>query len=473
MKSTSMKLKQLFSLLILIMAGMMVTVTVKAQVRFGDNLGNHKATDTLRMQNNFIVNAKGVAIGTAVMANNNVALQVDGSNSSILIPRITDTTAITTPLNGMIVYNSNNNKFYVRQNGVWVTFASSSTGAAVTSLLAAAGGSAPNSNGFSLSPVSGTGDVTITLQPADAINPGLITTAAQTFGGNKTFNGNTIFTGTLTANGASSFNGNTSVTGTNTFTVGTGASTLGGSLTLSNTGIGNSGGITATDSLLLMDVSSGVVKKTNVAAITTAAGAITTVGTTAVTTSGQDGKAITATVTGNTLQLNMQGANATNAGVVTAGTQAFSGVKTFNNNVIANDSLQINNPIASTATTDLVLVRDANGVVKTASFSAGFVAKDTVAIPAGTDANLNTSGSSTNFATTVTLAVPGATTDDGITVNFLNADLASFNTASTAIAILSAVATGTNTVKVTLANFASGTTTAIDGKRLVVTYIHR
>lgn len=49
--------------------------------------------------------------------------------------------------------------------------------------------------------VSRSGDViTITLTPADATNPGIVTAGAQTFGGDKTLAGNTTLNGTLTMN---------------------------------------------------------------------------------------------------------------------------------------------------------------------------------------------------------------------------------------------------------------------------------
>lgn len=49
--------------------------------------------------------------------------------------------------------------------------------------------------------VSRSGDViTITLTPADATNPGIVTAGAQTFGGDKTFAGNTTVNGSLTLN---------------------------------------------------------------------------------------------------------------------------------------------------------------------------------------------------------------------------------------------------------------------------------
>ncbi len=48
-------------------------------------------------------------------------------------------------------------------------------------------GNSPNNAGLSAATVDG--DTTLTTQPADATHPGLISTGAQTFGGNKLFNG--------------------------------------------------------------------------------------------------------------------------------------------------------------------------------------------------------------------------------------------------------------------------------------------
>jgi hypothetical protein len=93
------------------------------QVRLGDNLGDHMASKDLNMNNKQILNAEGIAIGSATITNLNVAFQIDGTNKAILMPRITELSAIQTPVNGMLVYNSTDNKFYVRENGVWVTFA--------------------------------------------------------------------------------------------------------------------------------------------------------------------------------------------------------------------------------------------------------------------------------------------------------------------------------------------------------------
>jgi hypothetical protein len=93
------------------------------QIKLGDNLGDHMAAKDLDMNSKQILNAEGIAIGSATITNQNVAFQIDGTNKAILMPRVAALTAITTPVNGMLVYNSTDNKFYVRENGVWVSFA--------------------------------------------------------------------------------------------------------------------------------------------------------------------------------------------------------------------------------------------------------------------------------------------------------------------------------------------------------------
>ncbi|MEN9298374.1 MAG: hypothetical protein RLZZ429_687, partial [Bacteroidota bacterium] len=105
--------------------------SAKAQ-RFGDNLGDHRATDTLRMNNFRIVNAQGIAIGTARILNNNIALQIDGLDKALLLPRISDTLAIpdANAVNGMLVYSLADDKLYVRQAGFWRTFGSVGNGVA-------------------------------------------------------------------------------------------------------------------------------------------------------------------------------------------------------------------------------------------------------------------------------------------------------------------------------------------------------
>lgn len=93
-----------------------------AQQRMGDGLGSHKAFQDLNMNSKTIVNAKGVLVGVASFSNNSVALQVDGLDKAILFPRITSLSNIAAPLNGMMVYNIADQKFYVRQADVWINF---------------------------------------------------------------------------------------------------------------------------------------------------------------------------------------------------------------------------------------------------------------------------------------------------------------------------------------------------------------
>jgi hypothetical protein len=62
------------------------------------------------------------------------------------------------------------------------------------------GAVATTSNVFGASVTTTDSLRTITLHPADATNPGIVTAGTQTFGGDKTFQGNTTLNGTLTLN---------------------------------------------------------------------------------------------------------------------------------------------------------------------------------------------------------------------------------------------------------------------------------
>ena len=216
---------------------------VKAQ-QFGDNLGSHKATKTLDMNTQQILNTSGVAIGTATLSNSSIALQIDGSDKAILIPRVATNATITAPLNGMIIYNTTDNKFSLYQNGAWVNFA--------LSLAASSNGinTTGDANGYTLTQVAQ--EMVLKLSPATATEPGVVTVDAQTFAGNKTFGGNLIVTGTTT------LNGNTTISGTNTLTVGTGAATLGGTVTTTGlpAALDNS-----TEASLVIDKTTGEIKK--------------------------------------------------------------------------------------------------------------------------------------------------------------------------------------------------------------------
>ena len=172
------------------------------QIKIGDNLGNHKAVKELDMNSQKIINAAGLIFGASTFTNNSIQLELTGADKALLLNRVASLSAINSPIDGMAVYNSSDNKFYVRQGGSWMSFTSATD--AVTSLTVSNIGSAPNSKGISLN--TSKGDVILTLQPADNTNPGIITTGAQTFGGDKIFAGNSSFAN-VAITGIASFTG--------------------------------------------------------------------------------------------------------------------------------------------------------------------------------------------------------------------------------------------------------------------------
>lgn len=239
-------------------AGLLTGISSVAQAqnqKMGDNLGNHKATKDLQMGANAILNAKAIAIGIADVTNTSIALQVEGVDKALLIPRVTNLAAIPVAnlVNGMIVYSTADNKFYLYQNGAWTTFAMalkmSDSGIEATG----------NERGYTLTTVGQ--ETMLKLAPADATNPGVVTASGdQVFGGNKAFNGN------VEVNGAATLKVNQGATTLlGTLTVGTAlapkASVLNGALTV-NKGITTLTGNVGTDALPV----SGVVINSVVAA---------------------------------------------------------------------------------------------------------------------------------------------------------------------------------------------------------------
>lgn len=109
-----------------IVIGLMVLscLTVQGQTRTGDNLGTHKAEKDLNMNDKKIVSVSGMVIGNATMINNtSVALELAGTDKAFLFNRVASLSAIVAPVDGMAVYNNGDQRFYIRQNGVWETLA--------------------------------------------------------------------------------------------------------------------------------------------------------------------------------------------------------------------------------------------------------------------------------------------------------------------------------------------------------------
>ncbi|WP_037360213.1 hypothetical protein, partial [Asinibacterium sp. OR53] len=98
------------------------TATTSRAQTFGDNLGNHTATDTLRMRGFNILQAGGITIGTYAFLNNSVALQIEATDKALLLSRVSDTSAIANRVDGMLIYSNADHQFYACQAGIWQAF---------------------------------------------------------------------------------------------------------------------------------------------------------------------------------------------------------------------------------------------------------------------------------------------------------------------------------------------------------------
>ncbi|WP_374165297.1 hypothetical protein [Arcticibacter sp. MXS-1] len=139
-------------------------------------MGTHKATKDLDLnskdiKNVKVVNASGIVIGSATPVNNtSIALQVNGNDKAILIPRVTDllnasAPSIANPTEGMIAYDLATRKFYVRNNSAWVTFATATLGD--KQILIGDGTTSPKA-------VSVTGDISIDNTGVTSIGSGKV-----------------------------------------------------------------------------------------------------------------------------------------------------------------------------------------------------------------------------------------------------------------------------------------------------------
>ncbi len=171
--------------------------------------------------------------------------------------------------------------------------------------------------------ISGTTELILT--PADATNGGVMTTAAQTFAGAKTFNSNVIapnFLGnasTATKLAAPKNINGVAFDGSADITIAAAASTLSGTVQVANGGTGlTTAGLTGQ---VLTTVAGGTLSWTTPTTISV--GTISN-------TSNVNGASITGGV------LNLAPADGTNGGVVTTGDQTFAGSKSFTNNINVN-----------------------------------------------------------------------------------------------------------------------------------------
>jgi hypothetical protein len=123
------------TIIILVFLWISFQFTSYAQRTLGDNLGNHIATRNLDMNGNnmnnaSVVNTENLVIGTVGKLDNSaIALQINGSNKAILVPRVPDLLNSSSPsipisavVEGMIVYDLTTHKFYIRDNSGWTTW---------------------------------------------------------------------------------------------------------------------------------------------------------------------------------------------------------------------------------------------------------------------------------------------------------------------------------------------------------------
>lgn len=178
-------------------------------------------------------------------------------------------------------------------------------------------GSSPTANAATISGQA------ITLQPADASNPGLITTGTQSIAGAKTF------TGTISASNLSGTNtGNATIATFGSSPTANGASISGQAITLQPADGSNPGAITAgSQTIGGAKTFSSTIGASNLSGTNTGDVTLGTFGAV------PDAKGLT--ISGQAVTL--QPADGSNPGAITSGTQTIGGAKTFNGAITASN----------------------------------------------------------------------------------------------------------------------------------------
>lgn len=170
-----------------------------------------------------------------------VVLDLEGSEGKqgLWLPRVSDTSNAgingLNPPNGLIIFHTPTNKLFVRSNNIWISYlqtaiASVTAGGTPMTGPALIYNTGTDGTDFNISSTGNT--ATWNLPNASATARGVVTTTAQTFGGNKVFNdsirvnnGSTLNNGT-TANGGLTITGATGVnSATSNLTLGINSST--------------------------------------------------------------------------------------------------------------------------------------------------------------------------------------------------------------------------------------------------------
>ena len=142
-----------------------------------------------------------VGIGVAT-ANINPSAQLDvvSTTKGFLPPRMTtiQRDAISSPATGLVIFNTSTNSLEYRSSTGWVMLIT-----ATATSMGAIGAATPNGATFTSGVLS--------LAPADATNPGIVTTGAQTIAGAKTFSTDIIAHGLTLGSGAGAIAINTAI----------------------------------------------------------------------------------------------------------------------------------------------------------------------------------------------------------------------------------------------------------------------
>lgn len=393
----------------LLLSFLTLTVVSNAQLKIGDNPTNIQKSSIL---------------------------ELESTRQGLLLPRLSDTVAINAlnPPNGMIIYLTADNSLRIRSAGMWKKLASMADATANWSLTGNTGtDSASNfigtldgkpltikTNNAERMVISSTGQVGIgTTTPSATLDVnGSVKFENLASGTNELSvlvlnTDGSVYKRTMSSsaftNAIKAINGIQK----QTLSITAAASTTKDSVTVTNT----SADSTIAIYLPVQDGASatkpyGFLQKTDWDKIQSAIQTIT-IGAVA-SSSNVNGASITTTGTARTIILHP--ADATNAGIVTAGRQTFGGAKTFVDSVTINSPLTLNS-VANNSTADSVLVIN-NGVVQKRQVSAAAFGnairsingnRDTAQriafTTAGTDLSISTNGTDS-----IRLNVPSAST---------------------------------------------------------------
>jgi hypothetical protein len=259
-------------------------------------------------------------------------------------------------------------------------------------LTTAAFGATPNADGITISSVT-VGNITsstINLEPADSTNPGAVSTSAQTFAGDKTFNDDIIVEGSIDAKGGIDSSTNTLTIGATADNINIGAPgatvfvqsdvlyVADKNITINYGGAAASGsdaGIEIEENLAITgfvkvtpDRNSWELKAPNQAGVATidAGAAGITIDQSShdpVTLSavGSSPNSDGATLSGQVL--NLEPADSTNPGVVSTTSQNFAGDKTFDNLVTASSGVETDSIDSITAGAGTLSIGTANASI--------------------------------------------------------------------------------------------------------------